>query len=77
MADRPARRFLSLETGSMLTLVLLVALLIVLVVMMVTRRHLGRLASLATLLAAMLGLIVMQDSGLLPTRPLPTSSIRP
>jgi len=61
----------------MLTLVLLVALLIVFVVMVVTRRHLGRLASLATLLAAMLGLIVMQDSGLLPTRPVPAPAIRP
>jgi preprotein translocase subunit SecD len=77
MAARPARRSLSFETGSMLTLVLLVALLLVLVVMVVTRRHLGRLASLATLLAAMLGLIVMQDSGLLPSRPVPSAAIRP
>jgi preprotein translocase subunit SecD len=57
--------------------VLLVALLVVLVLMVVRRRHLGRLASLATLLAAMLGLIVMQDSGLLPTKPVPSPSARP
>ena len=59
----------------MLNFVLLLALLVVFVVMMVWRRHLGRLASLATLLAAMLGLIVMQDSGLLPG-PQPAATVR-
>lgn len=50
----------------MLTVLLSLALFVVLVVMAVRRRGLGWLGSLASLLAAALMLIWLQDMGLLP-----------
>lgn len=50
----------------MLILLLLLALLAVLVLMIVRRRYVGRLASLATLIAAAIATLWLADSGLLP-----------
>ncbi|TXN00225.1 hypothetical protein FV222_12045 [Methylobacterium sp. WL103] len=50
----------------MLMLALLLALLVVLVVMLVTRRHIGRLGSLATLIAGIMLALWPIDSGLMP-----------
>lgn len=50
----------------MLMLALLLALLAILVVMFVTRRHIGRLGSLATLIAGAMLALWLIDSGLVP-----------
>lgn len=50
----------------MLMTVLLLAFLGILVVMLVTRRHIGRLGSLATLIAAAALALWLIDSGLVP-----------
>ena len=50
----------------MLMLALFLALLVVLVVMLVTRRHIGQLGSLATLIAAIMLALWLIDSGLVP-----------
>ena len=52
--------------ASMLMLALLLALLIVIIVMVVTRRNIGRLGSLATLIAAAMLAHWLIDSGLVP-----------
>lgn len=61
----------------MLTALLLLALLVVLVLMVVRRRHLTLLMSLASLIGALLGMIWLQDLGLLPGSEGPLSHKRP
>lgn len=61
----------------MLFLVLLFVLLGTFVVMVVRRRHLGRLGSFATLIATIMLMLWMQDSGLLPGTSGPLSDTRP
>ncbi|MCJ2047974.1 hypothetical protein MKK58_26040 [Methylobacterium sp. J-078] len=61
----------------MLFLVLLLVLLATFVLMLVRRRHLGRLASFATLVATIMLMLWMQDSGLLPGTSGPLSDARP
>lgn len=61
----------------MLTALLVLALLVVLVLMVVRRRHLTILMSLASLIGALLGMIWLQDLGLLPGSQGPLSHKRP
>lgn len=61
----------------MLMFVLLVALLVVLTVMIVTRRWIGRLGSLATLIAAAMMALWLGQSGLLPGSVGPLTHDRP
>ena len=61
----------------MLTALLSLALLVVLVLMVVRRRQLTILMSLASLIGAILGLIWLQDLGLLPGSQGPLSHKRP
>ncbi|KQP80683.1 hypothetical protein [Methylobacterium sp. Leaf117] len=61
----------------MLILVLSLVLLATLVLMVVRRRYIGRLTSFATLLASIILMIWLQDSGLLPGTRGPLSDRRP
>ena len=61
----------------MLILVLGLTLLAVLVVMVVSRRYVGRLTSLATLIASAMVLLWLIDSGMLPGTEGPLTSLRP
>lgn len=61
----------------MLILVLGLALLAILVVMLVTRRYVGRLTSLATLIASAMLLLWLIDSGMLPGTKGPLTPLRP
>jgi hypothetical protein len=61
----------------MLILVLGLALLAVLVVMVVARRYVGRLTSLATLIATAMLLLWLIDSGMLPGTEGPLTPLRP
>lgn len=63
--------------GTMLMLALLLALLAVLVAMMILRRWTGRLASLATLIAAALMALWLAEVGLLPGSKGPLTAERP
>lgn len=61
----------------MLTLILGFTLLAILIVMAVTRRYVGRLTSLATLVATAMLLLWLIDSGLLPGTEGPLTTYRP
>ena len=61
----------------MLILVLGVVLLAILVVMAVTRRYVGRLTSVATLVASAMLLLWLIDNGLLPGTDGPLTHYRP
>ncbi|KQP51691.1 hypothetical protein ASG40_06235 [Methylobacterium sp. Leaf399] len=61
----------------MLTVLLGLALLAVLVLMLVRRRDIGRLTSLATLIAGVMALLWLIDSGLLPGSQGPLTPARP
>ena len=67
------------KSGSytLLTLVLGFSLLAILIFMAVTRRYVGRLTSLATLVATAMLLLWLIDSGLLPGTEGPLSTFRP
>lgn len=61
----------------MLILVLGLVLLAILVVMMVSRRYVGRLTSLATLISSAMLLLWLIDSGMLPGTEGPLTPLRP
>lgn len=61
----------------MLIVLLGLALLAILIVMVVTRRYVGRLTSLATLIASAMLLLWLIDNGLLPGTEGPLTPLRP